>query len=334
MDALEELRKQEEESATGARNQFFYRAVGEARNPELAMALLGAICRSGDGGMMQSLAEGLGVERAEVERTAAHLAERGLVYVSRHESKSISLRDLGFISSVARREGVRHPEWDSIFIPREISEDLDNFLVSDLGYGPIHVFDLKELPMEKARTLMKGVEDLVRFYYTKSFQFPLEPLEALRERTKEEIEAIRRVERDFIHRNLGVPANYDSGELTFVYNHDATNVEGYSRSHFDFSGKFPSVDDAFKVGFDSANGYPVSGVKWVPRFFKEEVDTYCPGVEVRKITTDGSETYGFRLEINRWQYAHQIQPLIVQRDVKKTMDTLVERVGKIVEVLD
>jgi hypothetical protein len=96
---------------------------------------------------------------------------------------------------------------------------------------------------------------MVSFNYNKKVQLPLEKLRKIRDESHEQVEILRRQEQEKIYNQLGINRNW--GWLpSFVEKGDDTKQEGYDISHFDFHGRFPSLKEAFKEDFDSAEADP------------------------------------------------------------------------------
>lgn len=135
---------------------------------------------------------------------------------------------------------------------------VEGYLVSDLPFGPNPLMERQDLGKDITLRVMENLANMMEFSYSRNFSFDdLTLLIKLREQSHIALDSIRKAEAQYWHEHLDIPPQF-WGFPSFVSKEDPTRTDVYNLSRFELSGKFSSPREAFEIGFDSAQGFPLT----------------------------------------------------------------------------
>lgn len=205
---------------------------------------------------------------------------------------------------------------------------VENYLRSELPYGKHEI--IKDICLDESKTLkvMNSVKDLVQFNYSRTFKFEdLTKLRNLRKQIHRDLKTTRRIEAEYWHKVLGVPEQF-SGFPSFVEENNPTKSEGYEVNDFHLIGKFNSPEEAFKIGFDKALGYPIASKAY--QIEGRQEDKFTCAIKISKV---GNKNYSFSLNNILWDvciyYSHS--PFAYREEAVQLMPKIQQRLEEVLE---
>jgi len=132
-------------------------------------------------------------------------------------------------------------------------DEVSELIIPPLGFGPYTLINKKGLNQEQIVKAMDSIYNLVHFTYYKRFEFPIDKLRELREKSHKALENLKTDEKMFFHTTLEVPKEYH-GFPSFVRENNPISEGRYTQNRFQLRGKFTSPKRAFEAGFDNITG--------------------------------------------------------------------------------
>jgi len=197
--------------------------------------------------------EELEVEQGRLDSAINSLLKKGII---RLEDKGVT-PDLQDDILLTPAEMLEEAYGNKQICPDELVKE---YFQSKMPFGPHEIIDGLEISSEKAQEVMKAVNDLVSWNYTRGFGFSdLTKLRQLRQQSHQALEPIREQEREFWYTELEIPRQF-TGIPSFVREADPTINQEYPSDikSFTLNAKFDSIDEAFETGFDEVHGFPIT----------------------------------------------------------------------------
>jgi len=280
-----------------------------APNPELAKMIL--FDSWDDGFFLQNASNTLDVPPKEFLENLVYLRENGLVYP-----------DDG---------GHRLKEDQKRFKKIKSSEGIEDYLRSDMPFGPSTLLDVEGLDRTTTLKAMNSVSDSVDFSYSKQFKFDdLTKLKGLREKSHALLKPIREKEAKYWYEVLGIPKQF-FGFPNFVKESDPTWGDHGDIKYFNLRANFQFPHEAFEIGFDQASGAPISSNPWEDHM--NEKRRYFPA---RFKVLRRGEFYNLSLDnialnTNWGRDIGDKGPFVYRREAEEVMYALKERLEGVLE---
>lgn len=275
-------------------------AVELSHNPDLAKAVLFNASR--DTFYIKGAVESLEVPEDEFEKIVNYLVEQDIITMSSQYEESI-------FDHILNNVGV------------------EEYLSSELPFGKRQILKREFVDEATALKTMNSVKDFVGFFYSKQFRVEdLTVLGELRKRSHDLLKQIREAEGEYWHNALKIPEQY-GGFPSFVSENDPTKSGGEDINFFGLRAQFASPEEAFEVGFDQVEGYPLT--------IKFQESKFLPkAVEIRKTTAVNEKIlskYNIFLRNICYDsnfYSGRATPLAYRLDAKHVMPLLQDALEK------
>lgn len=265
--------------------------INSSRNPELAKAILFKMHHSSGHYSGKILSNSLELPEQEVDLTLQFLNEHFLV----------SLKE-------------KSPEWGwEIWRQR----DAENYIQSELPYGPRTLFEMHGLTDESLLKAMRAIQPEIKFHYQKRQALDIDKLRDIGKDQHTILEKLMEKEKDTMYKELNINRAW-AGLPSFIKKDDPTREGGYDNCHFTMYGDFDSPEEAIKENFESASASPP-----MKRTGHEYMDflKISRTADSSKITLKNSRYYASGSESMR--YMNQLDALLLE-----TQSRLEKALGK------